>query len=59
VYPATPGYKFPRELLEETVLVVQKVLEMSDAGQRIPFCAFNGTPLTSLHIMNYADNCIL
>jgi len=42
VYPATPGYKFPRELLEETVLVVQKVLEMSDAGQRIPFCAFNG-----------------
>ncbi|KXT11634.1 hypothetical protein AC579_52 [Pseudocercospora musae] len=36
------GVKLAREQLEETVLVVQRILEMSDAGQRIPFCAFNG-----------------
>ncbi|KAI9757306.1 MAG: IMP 5'-nucleotidase [Chaenotheca gracillima] len=34
--------KFAREQLEETVLVVQKILEMSPVGQKIPFCAFNG-----------------
>ena len=34
--------KFTREQLEETVLVVQQILEMSPAGKRIPFCAFNG-----------------
>lgn len=34
--------KLSREQLEETVLVVQRILEMSDAGKRIPFCAFNG-----------------
>lgn len=28
--------------LEETVLVVQRILEMSPAGQLLPFCAFNG-----------------
>lgn len=34
----------PRESLEETVLVVQKILELSAAGRsrRVPFCAFNG-----------------
>jgi IMP and pyridine-specific 5'-nucleotidase len=34
----------PRESLEETVLVVQKTLELSAAGRsrRVPFCAFNG-----------------
>ena len=36
------GVKLAREQLEETVLVVQRVLELSDAGNRIPFCAFNG-----------------
>lgn len=36
------GIKLGREQLEETVLVVQRILEMSEAGQRIPFCAFNG-----------------
>lgn len=36
------GEKFPREQLEETVLVVQKILEMSEGGKRLPFCAFNG-----------------
>ncbi|KAF2025282.1 IMP-specific 5'-nucleotidase-like protein 1 [Setomelanomma holmii] len=36
------GLKFCRETLEETVLIVQKILEMSDVGQRLPFCAFNG-----------------
>jgi IMP and pyridine-specific 5'-nucleotidase len=36
------GIKLSREQLEETVLVVQRILEMSEAGQRIPFCAFNG-----------------
>ncbi|KAJ9155362.1 IMP-specific 5'-nucleotidase 1 [Pleurostoma richardsiae] len=34
----------PRESLEETVLVVQKALELSPVGRgrRLPFCAFNG-----------------
>lgn len=43
IIPAVSGYKFPREQLEETVLVVQKILEMSAVGSKIPFCAFNGT----------------
>lgn len=34
--------KFTREQLEETVLVTQQVVEMSDAGRKLPFCAFNG-----------------
>lgn len=39
-----PEARIPRESLEETVLVVQKVLELSSAGRRgrVPFCAFNG-----------------
>ncbi|KAF2745177.1 IMP-specific 5'-nucleotidase 1 [Sporormia fimetaria CBS 119925] len=37
-----PGQKFCRETLEETVLIVQKILEMSPVGRRLPFCAFNG-----------------
>lgn len=36
------GIRLSREQLEETVLVVQRILEMSPAGKRIPFCAFNG-----------------
>lgn len=36
------GVKLAREQLEETVLVVQRILELSPAGKRIPFCAFNG-----------------
>lgn len=40
---AEPGSKkFTREQLEETVLVTQQVLEMSPAGKKLPFCAFNG-----------------
>ena len=43
IYPQ-PGFKFTREQLEETVLVVQQVVEMApeviEGG--IPFCAFNG-----------------
>ncbi|GME28259.1 IMP-specific 5-nucleotidase [Neofusicoccum parvum] len=42
IVPATPGARFAREQLEETVLVTQKILEMSDVGRRLPFCAFNG-----------------
>lgn len=44
IIPRTgPGAeKFTREQLEETVLVVQQIVEMSPAGRRIPFCAFNG-----------------
>ena len=34
--------KFTREQLEETVLITQQVVEMSPAGKRLPFCAFNG-----------------
>ena len=38
-----PGaQKFTREQLEETVLVTQQIVEMSSAGKRLPFCAFNG-----------------
>lgn len=36
------GKRFPREQLEETVLVTQKILEGSRAGKLVPFCAFNG-----------------
>lgn len=41
IYPPV-GTKLAREQLEETVLVVQRILEMSSAGKKIPFCAFNG-----------------
>nr|XP_023907971.1 IMP-specific 5'-nucleotidase 1-like [Quercus suber] len=41
IYP-TDGVKLTREQLEETVLVTQRILETSPAGQTIPFCAFNG-----------------
>ncbi|KAM0689090.1 hypothetical protein Q7P36_011167 [Cladosporium allicinum] len=41
IYPSK-GIKLAREQLEETVLVTQRILEMSEAGKRIPFCAFNG-----------------
>ncbi|KAF2000021.1 IMP-specific 5'-nucleotidase-like protein 1 [Amniculicola lignicola CBS 123094] len=37
-----PGHKFCRETLEETVLTIQKILDMSAVGHRLPFCAFNG-----------------
>jgi IMP and pyridine-specific 5'-nucleotidase len=36
------NYRMSRETLEETVLVTQKILEMSAVGRRLPFCAFNG-----------------
>ncbi|KAE8454502.1 hypothetical protein EG329_000125 [Mollisiaceae sp. DMI_Dod_QoI] len=42
IIPKVTGYKFPRESLEETVMVVQKKLEMSKVGKELPFCAFNG-----------------
>ncbi|TVY28524.1 IMP-specific 5'-nucleotidase [Lachnellula hyalina] len=42
IIPSIPGHKFARESLEETVLVVQKKLEMSAVGRMLPFCAFNG-----------------
>ncbi|KAL8792010.1 MAG: hypothetical protein Q9195_005351 [Heterodermia aff. obscurata] len=44
IIPSTgaPVQKFTREQLEETVLVTQQVVDMSPAGKRIPFCAFNG-----------------
>jgi IMP and pyridine-specific 5'-nucleotidase len=41
IYPPA-GVRLAREQLEETVLVTQRILELSDAGKRIPFCAFNG-----------------
>ncbi|PSS03281.1 IMP-specific 5-nucleotidase [Coniella lustricola] len=44
IIPEPEGAKIPRESLEETVLVVQRLLENSLAGRRkaVPFCAFNG-----------------
>lgn len=42
IIPSSPSLKFARESLEETVLVVEKILEMSPVSQILPFCAFNG-----------------
>lgn len=44
IFPAggPTSRRFTREQLEETVLVTQQVVEMSAAGKRVPFCAFNG-----------------
>ncbi|KUI72978.1 IMP-specific 5'-nucleotidase 1 [Cytospora mali] len=44
IIPDPPNVRIPRESLEETVLVTQKILELSSAGRakRVPFCAFNG-----------------
>ncbi|KAL5604410.1 hypothetical protein BROUX41_002382 [Berkeleyomyces rouxiae] len=46
IIPREPHIRLPRESLEETVLVVQKTLELSSMGlppgRKIPFCAFNG-----------------
>lgn len=42
IVPALPSIRFARESLEETVLVVQKILEMSPVSKVLPFCAFNG-----------------
>ncbi|KAH8838514.1 IMP 5'-nucleotidase [Pyricularia oryzae] len=44
IIPRDPDVRIARESLEETVLVVQKILELSTAGRagRVPFCAFNG-----------------
>jgi IMP-specific 5''-nucleotidase. len=46
VYPVN-GVRIDRELLEETVLVVQNTVERSAVGSRLPFCAFNGMPVYS------------
>lgn len=44
IVPSPPDATIARESLEETVLVVQKILELSPVGRarRVPFCAFNG-----------------
>lgn len=44
IVPLSASTVIPRESLEETVLVVQKILELSATGRsrRVPFCAFNG-----------------
>ena len=44
IIPASPEIRIPRESLEETVLLVQKSLEVCPVGRsrRVPFCAFNG-----------------
>ncbi|KAF2860327.1 IMP-specific 5-nucleotidase [Piedraia hortae CBS 480.64] len=42
IIPADPKARLPREQLEETVLFVQRTLEHSAQGRKIPFCAFNG-----------------
>ncbi|KAI5298988.1 IMP 5'-nucleotidase, partial [Ascosphaera atra] len=36
------GCQIPREKLEESVMVLQQVVEKSDVARRVPFCAFNG-----------------
>ncbi|KAF7511491.1 hypothetical protein GJ744_004079 [Endocarpon pusillum] len=44
IYPTRSDHRFAREQLEETVLVVQQLLDLSPEarGAGIPFCAFNG-----------------
>lgn len=43
IVPAPPSVRIARESLEETVLVVQRILELSSLGTSgVPFCAFNG-----------------
>ncbi|KYK59738.1 uncharacterized protein DCS_00872 [Drechmeria coniospora] len=53
IVPTDPSVRIARESLEETVLVVQRILELSSLGSRVqaagtpsqrgvPFCAFNG-----------------
>ncbi|KAI1339282.1 IMP-specific 5-nucleotidase [Xylariaceae sp. FL0016] len=45
IIPSDPKVRIPRESLEETVLVVQKILELSIGNRSeraVPFCAFNG-----------------
>lgn len=53
IIPTDPTIRIPRESLEETVLVVQKILELkinrggaangtTDGTAPVPFCAFNG-----------------
>lgn len=47
IISSSPEIRIPRESLEETVLVVQKILEVSVRGRDfdnrvVPFCAFNG-----------------
>lgn len=41
IYPKK-GHKMHREQLEETVLVAQSMVERSEVGKKLPFCAFNG-----------------
>jgi IMP and pyridine-specific 5'-nucleotidase len=55
IYPAK-GHKMHREQLEETVLVVQNMVERSDVGKKLPFCAFNGIPLFSVHFVYLGTN---
>ncbi|KAF2970500.1 hypothetical protein GQX73_g3043 [Xylaria multiplex] len=46
IIPSDPNVRISRESLEETVLVVQKILELSvggtDRNNVVPFCSFNG-----------------
>ena len=48
IIPHGPHARIPRESLEETVLLVQKILEVgvqasgADRSSAVPFCAFNG-----------------
>ena len=49
--------KFTREQLEETVLLVQQIVEMSPVGKRLPFCAFNGK-LTSSNLQTSLIYCL-
>ncbi|KAI0389215.1 IMP-specific 5-nucleotidase [Xylariaceae sp. FL0594] len=47
IIASDPNVRIPRESLEETVLVVQKILELYVGGtdrdnKVVPFCAFNG-----------------
>lgn len=52
IIPEPDTVRIPRESLEETVLVVQRLLENSLAGRakRVPFCALYVLPLVIYHL---------
>ena len=49
IYPLK-DQKMHREQLEETVLVAQNMVEHSEVGKKLPFCAFNGVSPFLFHI---------
>lgn len=60
IVPEPPGARIPRESLEETVLVVQRLLENSLAGRRkgVPFCALSVLPGSATSFFPQCRTCL-